>query len=178
MFETAFIHTVGVEGKYSDHPSDPGGRTMYGITERVARAHGYMGDMRNLPLSKAKEIYKTAYWDAIQLDKVCVIAEDLAHEMFDTGVNMGAAKAVEFLQIALNSFNRQGKDYPDLKEDGQIGPATLKALSEFARVRANYDGLSVLLKAMNHLQGARYIELGRNRASNEDFTFGWVRART
>ena len=49
------------EGGYVDHPSDPGGRTNWGITERVARANGYSGSMRALPKATAREIYRKQY---------------------------------------------------------------------------------------------------------------------
>ena len=39
---------LGKEGGYTDHPSDRGGPTNWGITEKVARAYGYTGDMREL----------------------------------------------------------------------------------------------------------------------------------
>jgi hypothetical protein len=38
-----------VEGGYSNNKKDPGGATMYGVTEEVARANGYRGDMRRFP---------------------------------------------------------------------------------------------------------------------------------
>ena len=36
-FDIAFERLLGHEGGYVDHPSDPGGRTNHGVTERVAR---------------------------------------------------------------------------------------------------------------------------------------------
>ena len=47
---------LGKEGGYVDHPSDKGGPTRWGITQTTARAHGYTGDMRNLPRETAKQI--------------------------------------------------------------------------------------------------------------------------
>src|SRR3546814_14165144 len=57
MLET----TIGKEGRYSNHPADRGGETMWGITERVARRHGYTRPMRSLPRAKAVAIYRQAY---------------------------------------------------------------------------------------------------------------------
>ena len=37
------------EGGYVHHPADRGGATCWGITEAVARAEGYPGQMRALP---------------------------------------------------------------------------------------------------------------------------------
>ncbi len=46
---------LGKEGGYVDHPSDKGGPTRWGITQTTARAHGYTGDMRNLPAAYRRE---------------------------------------------------------------------------------------------------------------------------
>ena len=56
-FDTEFQRVVLIEGGYSDNPLDSGGKTKYGITEAVARAYGYTGEMRDLPLSVARAIY-------------------------------------------------------------------------------------------------------------------------
>ena len=40
------------EGGYVDHPADKGGATCFGITQAVARAHGYAGPMRQLPRAR------------------------------------------------------------------------------------------------------------------------------
>lgn len=171
-FEKAFIHTLGLEGKYSNNPNDTGGETMWGITKRLAVHYGYSASMRDMPVSTAKSIYKAEFWDKLRLEDVAKMSPELAIEMFDTAVNMGSAIAVMFLQTSLNSFNRQGKLYADIKEDGAIGKTTLDTLHRYFATRG-VNGVSVMLKAMNCLQGARYIELGQRRQQNEEFTFGW-----
>ena len=99
------------EGGFSDHPADRGGPTMYGITEAVARAHGYRGAMRELPLDEASAIYRRLYWLRPRFDQVAIRAPRIAAELFDTGANMGPAVAATFLQRALTALNRNGKDY-------------------------------------------------------------------
>lgn len=42
------------EGGFVDHPSDPGAATNFGITQRVARANGFTGDMRTLTRDQAR----------------------------------------------------------------------------------------------------------------------------
>ncbi len=53
---------IAREGGFVDHPADKGGATRWGITQAVARRHGYMEQMENLPRNVAAQIYKTQYW--------------------------------------------------------------------------------------------------------------------
>lgn len=69
-FVSAWSRLLENEGGYSDHPADTGGRTMWGITESVARAHGYEGDMRDLPQSVAMQIAHDSYWIPIRGDEL------------------------------------------------------------------------------------------------------------
>lgn len=164
------------EGGFVDHPHDRGGATNFGITEAVARSAGWAGTMRDLPRDFALRIYRRRYWTAPGYDAVAAIMPAVAAELFDTGVNMGPAVATGFLQRSLNALNRQGRDWADIAVDRSIGPATLGALRRLAGVRGP-GGETVLLKALNALQGARYIELAEGRAANESFLFGWLRER-
>jgi lysozyme family protein len=165
------------EGDYANHPSDRGGPTKFGITEAVARSHGYSGAMRNLPRDEAAAIYKRLYWLRPRFDQVAKKSEAVAAELFDTGANMGPAVAATFLQRALSALNRDRKDYADLVPDGRIGPATLAALDTFFELRGKASGETVLLRALDALQGERYIRLAERRPANEAFLYGWLANR-
>ena len=167
---------IGREGGFSDHPSDKGGATRWGITEAVARAHGYRGDMRHFPRAEAAAIYRRIYWLRPAFDRVAELAPRLAAELFDTGVNMGPAVASGFLQRALNALNRGASDFPDIAVDRRIGARTIDALDRFLRRRGRI-GETVLLKAIEALQGERYLALAEQRPANEAFLYGWLANR-
>jgi lysozyme family protein len=164
------------EGGYVSHSADKGGPTRFGITEAVARAHGYRGAMAELPRDEAAAIYRRLYWLRPRFDQVAERCPRVAAELFDTGANMGPAVAATFLQRALTALNRTGKDYPDLVPDGRIGEATLAALDAFLAVRGK-QGETVLLRAIEALQGERYLRLAERRPANEAFLYGWLTNR-
>ena len=165
------------EGGYSNHPADKGGPTCFGITEAVARAHGYAGAMRNLPRDEAVAIYRRLYWLRPRFDQVAQRSCRIAAELFDTGVNMGPAVATTFLQRALTALNRNGRDYADLTPDGRIGPLTLHALDAFLETRGREAGETILMRALEALQGERYLRLAERRPANEAFLYGWLANR-
>lgn len=110
-FERALNLVLMAEGGYVHDPADSGGRTRYGITEAVARAHGFLGPMHTLPLALAEAIYQTDYWDATRCDD---LPWPLCAYVFDCAVNQGADVAVRLLQAALGTV-----------QDGIVGPQTL-----------------------------------------------------
>ena len=164
------------EGGYVNHAADKGGPTCFGITEAVARAQGYRGPMRQLPREEAAMIYKRLYWARPRFDEVAKRSPRLAAELFDTGANMGPAVAATFLQRALTALNRNGGDYPDLVPDGRIGIGTLAALDAFLNLRGA-SAETVLLRALEALQGERYLRLAERRPANEAFLYGWLANR-
>jgi hypothetical protein len=99
------------EGGYVHLAADRGGPTCFGISEAVARAHGYSGAMRELPREEAVAIYRRLYWLRPGFDQLAKRSPRLAAELFDTGANMGPAVAATFLQRALTALNRNGRDY-------------------------------------------------------------------
>lgn len=164
---------IGVEGRYSNNPNDAGGETCWGITEKVARANGYEGLMREMPREFAAKLLTNRYWFEPGFDKIADVSVPIAEELCDTGVNMGPTVAAKMLQRALNVLNRQAKDYPDVDVDGQIGPQTVRVLALFL-VKRGARGAVVLLKLLNCLQGYRYVEITEGRVANEDFIYGWL----
>jgi lysozyme family protein len=167
---------IGREGGYSNHPADRGGATRWGVTEAVARAHGYSGDMRFYSREEAVTVYRRIYWLRPGFDRVAEQAPKLAAELFDTGVNMGPETAAGFLQRALNALNRGASDYADIPVDRRIGDRTIDALKGFI-ARRGAGGEKVLLKAVEALQGERYLRLAEQRPANEAFLYGWLANR-
>lgn len=112
-FERIFAITHDLEKGYSDRDrrADPGGKTMYGITEKKAREWGYQGEMRDLPLAMAHAIAKKDYWDKYQCDQ---FHPAIALQVFDAAFNGGYP--VRWLQEAVGA-----------KVDGAMGAKTIAA---------------------------------------------------
>lgn len=113
-FDQAFTQLLGHEGGFVDHPDDPGGATRWGVTERVARANGYTGAMRDFPEAAAKHIYRKSYWDAVRADE---LPEAIRYAVFDAAVNSGPRQSIQWLQRSVGA-----------KDDGQLGPLTMAAV--------------------------------------------------
>lgn len=163
---------IAAEGGYVDHPDDRGGPTMYGITEKVARAAGHSGPISELSRDTARVIYTREYYVKPGFSIIADHSPAIAAELTDTGVNMGPQVAISMLQRCLNAFN----DGDEMPIDGVIGPTTANALAKFLARRGS-EGETVMLKALNCLQGARYIELTVIRPANESFVYGWIKNR-
>lgn len=113
-FDQAFHTLLGHEGGYVNHPSDPGGETMWGVTVAVARAAGYTSEMRDLPVSLAKDIYRRKYWDAVRAE---LLPPGVRYAVFDAAVNSGPSQAARWLQRAAG-----------VADDGKLGPVSLDAI--------------------------------------------------
>jgi lysozyme family protein len=114
-FPRAFDLLITHEGGFSNHPNDPGGATMYGVTEKVARSNGYTGEMKDLTLDFAKQVYRKTYWDACRCD---LMPDVIRYPLFDAAVNSGPVQAIKWLQSAVG-----------VKPDGIIGPVTQQTVN-------------------------------------------------
>jgi len=170
-FEHAFDRTMALEGGYSDHPLDSGGRTNYGITEATYRAwlagqRLDAADISDINPAIAKLIYKDVYWNPLKLDLIG--DRNVAAEIFDTAVNCGHKSAVKMLQRAANFINPDADDL--LEVDGILGPVTASVVNRLAE---RYG--MPLLRAMNGEQYVYYRDLVERRPKDRAFARGWTK---
>lgn len=173
LISAIIASVIFVEGNYTNDPSDPGGKTMYGITERVAREYGYTGDMKDLTLQEANTIYSTLYVSEPGFDLFIDINPAVAHKLIDSGVNVGTARVSYWLQHTLNCYSRDGIDYPKIKEDGIIGANTIKAYKALEAKRGKELACALVLKALDGQQTAYYISLNKYNK----YLVGWMDKR-
>lgn len=179
-FETAYLVVKRNEGGWANNPNDRGGETYKGIARNfhprwsgwpiidAYRKHAKFEAAleKDAILQKlVRAFYKENYWNALSLDYVA--HQETATELFDTGVNMGTGVAGIFLQTALNVNNKNGKEYPDLKMDGKVGPVTIQTLNAHKRPME-------ILKLLNIQQGAKYIDICMANPSQEIFMTSWL----
>lgn len=167
--------------QYTDRPSDSGGPTKFGITQRTLGlyrgSYATAKDVQALTEGEAKRIYEKKYINDPGFLSVLAISEPVAAELVDTGVNCGPPRAVEFFQRSLNALNRCGRDYPDIPVDHECGPRTVQAYRALVATRGRINADLAMLRALNCLQGAHYISLAEKRPKDEDFVYGWLMNR-
>lgn len=162
-----------VEGGYFNHPNDPGGETMYGITKVDARTGGYTGPMRDLPKEFAIQRYHNKYFIDQQLQKINHFGKQLC--IFDFIVNSGL-RGIKMAQKAVNSAYAERNTVKDdiakelakitpLSVDGVIGPKTIEAINNcpFFIFYTNYI----------MYQEDQYEDLMRANGKLRSFDEGW-----
>jgi lysozyme family protein len=98
-FPAALKELLKHEGGYCNHPSDLGGRTKLGVTQRVWEAwtgkRATEAAMRGLKPDMVAPLYRKHYWDTVKAGE---LPGGLALTVFDFGVNAGPGRAMKFLQ--------------------------------------------------------------------------------
>jgi lysozyme family protein len=183
IFKIAFDKTSMHEGGYSNDPDDVGGETYRGISRKynpLWRGWDIIDDCKRFEFSIEEclamkgtmiddlviSFYKDRYWNPWWGDDID--DQDIANEMFDTSVNMGVSRAIEFLQKSLNYLNRNGKIYADIVEDGAFGKNTFRAYNSLPK-----KDRDVLYKMMNVLQGMHYMNYMSKSPIQEKYARGW-----
>ncbi len=98
-YDEALARLLAHEGGYSNHPSDPGGPTNFGITiydyRKYLKPNATAADVRTMKVEDAKAIYRSKYWDAMRCGE---LAPGVDYCIFDYGVNSGTGRAPKVLQ--------------------------------------------------------------------------------
>jgi lysozyme family protein len=120
-FAKAYRKTIAAEGGFSQHPLDPGGATMKGVT--LKRYSAYLGrqatveELKAIPEEHLLAIYGQGYWDKCRCDD---LPSGLDVCVFDWAVNSGPGRAVKALQ-----------ELAGVRPDGDVGPKTLAAVASW-----------------------------------------------
>ena len=118
-FDKSLALILKHEGLYIDHPQDPGGATMKGIT--LATFTEFKGramskeELRAISDADVRAIYKSRYWDAVRADELKPGVDLLA---FDMAVNKGVGRAAKLMQRGAG-----------VTEDGALGPKSMAAIN-------------------------------------------------
>ncbi|HEX5499562.1 MAG TPA: glycosyl hydrolase 108 family protein, partial [Thermomicrobiales bacterium] len=101
-YEPALARLLAHEGGYSNHPSDPGGPTNFGITiadyRKYIKPDATAADVEAMQVGEAKTIYRKRYWDAMRCDD---LPAGVDYAVFDYGVNSGTGRAGKVLRRCL-----------------------------------------------------------------------------
>lgn len=180
-FNIAYKITSINEGGYANVSGDAGGETYKGIARNYhptwkgwatidsvkakypsitrKELNTRLADIPELQVL-VKDFFKVKFWDINWLDKFN--SQDIANEVYDTGVNFGPQRSLKMLQEAIN-FTRTDVT---LDVDGAIGNNTLNATN-------SHTDTKLLFKGLNILQGEAYIEAWRRNSVQEKFIKGW-----
>ena len=117
-YDDALHRLLQHEGGYTNHPSDPGGPTNFGITihdyRRYLKPDATAAAVKAMRLDEARAIYRAKYWDALACN---ALPAGVDYAVFDYGVNSGIGRAARVLQRLAG-----------VGDDGHVGPATLAAV--------------------------------------------------
>jgi lysozyme family protein len=122
-FERSLSLVLKSEGGWSDHPADPGGATMKGVTlatfRRYVEPKATKDDLRRITDAQVATVYRKQYWNAVCGDD---LPDGIDYAVFDFAVNSGPGRAAKYLQSIVGA-----------KQDGKIGPDTLAKVKPMVR---------------------------------------------
>ena len=176
VFSIAHNFVAKWEGGFSDHKSDPGGLTNYGVSLRWLISLGLLegdidgdgdidaDDIRACTKQQAALLFKGHFWDALRCDE---LPPAMATALYDSAVNMGAWRAVLQLQQAINE-KRTAMGMLPIKVDGIMGSKTIGAGQAVAACDA------ATAQVMLEKREAFYRRLASTKPSLAVFLKGWL----
>lgn len=140
-FPPAVDFVISLEGGINSNPSDRGGLTKYGISQKQYPTL----DIKALTYEQACNIYRRDYWLANGCGN---LRWAFALALFDAAIQHGDGDAVTMFQNALR-----------VKSDGVLGPVTLKVASvaNVPNVLADF----MALRCVKYSQDKQMAQFGR-----------------
>ena len=160
------------EGGYVDDPVDGGGATKHGISLRYIRGIGLdinedgiidEQDIAEVSVKQATLLYKQDFYYKYGYDR---LDKNFRAILLDMAVMSGGARASIILQETLNDLESD----PELKEDGLVGPRTIKALDYCIKVY----GVPSVMNTLTIRRIDFYREICERRPSQLRFMAGWT----
>jgi lysozyme family protein len=161
IFERALDYVFENEGGFSNDLEDHGGPTKFGIT--ISELRGWrrkpvsIKDVRNMNIDEAKAIYKSKYWDTMDLDQI--IHPGSAIAMFDIGIVRGVGIPPKYAQRICNNHGSS------LLVDGFIGPLTIAAINELEQ--------ALFVREFSSMSRAGFSSIVANNPNQSVFERGW-----
>lgn len=156
-FDVAVEHVRKEEGGLIDNPRDPGGRTNFGITQRLLDdmrsaypAEGLPQRVDDLTWTQASDIYRVHFWKPLRGDDMPTY---IGLSVLDSAVNSSVPRAVQWLQLALK-----------VKADGWIGTQTIAAIRSARPI-----------ELLNEFSARRAHHYMLQDATDDTFGLGWAR---
>ena len=160
--DDALEYLLEEEGGWSNHPSDRGGATMYGVTQavyddyRVRLKKQTKQSVKKITKEEARQLYDVLYWRAAGCDR---LPWPISYLVFDAAVNSGVSRGVRWMQSGLK-----------IKQDGRVGPQTIAAAQ-----KAVDEGDSQAILAVVDARVEFLARLVQRSASQVEFLLGWWR---
>lgn len=152
-FTTALGHVLVHEGGWADHPRDPGGATMKGVTLKTFQRHfgtdKTRQDLKTISNEQLAQVYMSGYWNKCHCND---LPTGIDYSVFDAAVNSGPGRGAKWLQASVGAL-----------QDGHIGPDTL------FRVKA-HDPVQVI-----DVMCDTRLDFLRRLSTWPDFGKGWRR---
>lgn len=172
------VGIFAVEGGYVNDPLDSGGATNNGVTEKVARAAGYRGDMRAFPKHCdggaavcAASIYTRDYIQPFM--PMLNVEPAIGAELSDTAVNMGVGRSSYFLKVTLNRLG----DFGLPVRGAGASDADVAAYRALAERMGPVKACVAVLDGLDAMQRAKYLAIVAAKPSQKRFLKGWLNHR-
>lgn len=146
----------------TNDPSDSGGRTKYGISEKANPEAWADGDVS---YAEARQIYEKVYILAERFNTIPSTA--LLHQVVDHGVMSGPDTAARMLQQAAGTV-----------PDGAIGQKTLDAINAYpAGTLFGFPvpGYVLLNLAFRDARTLHYATIAKKRPKDLKYLLGWLK---